>query len=114
MRKMMHDRLMAELQADYGKVPPEEYLARLQVLQTPYDENANQYQKLREDYQFIMDEDSGAFRAIYSGDCQECTYQFNFDHKVETPLAIPADDDERAWSFWRERLLHPELEKNRR
>lgn len=105
----MHERLMAELAADYGKVPPEEYVARLNVLQTPWRDK----ETLAIYREYGVDDDGEAY-AEARGSCRECSYDFKVEIRQQTDLNIPPPEDARAWESWRERLLNPEQEKNRR
>ena len=45
----------------------------------------NTFNTLREDYDIGIDED-GEFEISYWASCEECKFQFKFDHKQKVPL----------------------------
>lgn len=64
-----HDKAAAEVYAQYGKVPPEEFDQLRADLKAPDPED---FRTFREDYEFYG-ADEGEVHARYSGGCTKCT-----------------------------------------
>jgi hypothetical protein len=68
------------LQAKYGKIPAEEYLAELEKAKAMPDEPE---ETLLEDYELGVGPD-GEFYVMYSCICRVCSWKFSFKHAEQT------------------------------
>lgn len=74
------EQIAAELQEAnqaYGKVPADEYRAKLDKAKA--NSEVELEDTLREDYQIGVDED-GQFAVGYRASCEQCNFVFRFDH----------------------------------
>ncbi len=68
----------ADVEASYGKVPPEEYIRKLSELNSRKSLDEMGETTLREDYEIGIDED-GEFFINYRGGCTKCKFHFEYE-----------------------------------
>lgn len=81
--ELAHAELVTKAKASYGKVPPEEYSALVEMAGKPLDFP----ETFREDYSVGAYRD-GFFRVYYGGACETCGLSFEFKHEVQIPGAL--------------------------
>jgi len=72
---------VSDLEATYGEIPADEWLAKKEAVENPPELN----ETLREDYEFHIDE-QGGFCAKYHGSCEICGFEFSFKHEEQLKI----------------------------
>lgn len=70
----------------YGKLPAAEYEKLRQVLFGIEAEELDQDNTVREDCEFYLDPETGAWFASYKCWCNTCDFKHNFHHSEDIPL----------------------------
>jgi len=74
-----------QLRESYGNIPADVWAEKRK--QIPDQPNPQKYMTLREDYEFIMNED-GSFEAYYGAQCTECDASFDFNHNQKEAIQL--------------------------
>lgn len=76
-----------KLNADYGKVPAEEFVARRDALRNP----PQPEDTLREDYELGVC-DNGKFYVNYSCSCTSCGFAHTYEHSEQLAVDVPEEE----------------------